>query len=124
MQPRETKEMVELLGEYVTDFNTANAKGQTVLMLAIQNNTPKVVDYLLTKGADALLTDNAGNTLAYYWADSFKERETEAFDQKSTAEEKELSSIPHRPKAIHFIIWRQKTIMYHSPNAWTCLEST
>ena len=79
---RNKREMVELLVEYVTDFNTANAKGQTALMLAIQNNTPKVVDYLLTKGADALLTDNAGNTLAYYWADSFKERETEAFDQK------------------------------------------
>nr|WP_297789620.1 ankyrin repeat domain-containing protein [uncultured Allomuricauda sp.] len=85
---RNNLEMVKLLSEGVTDFNTTNSKGQTALMLAAQYNTPEVVDFLLTKGADALATDNAGNSMAYYWANSFNERETEAFDQKRALLEK------------------------------------
>lgn len=79
---RNQLDMVKLLSEDVTDFNTSNNKGQTALMLAVENNGPEVVRYLLEKGADPLMTDKEGNSMAYYWATSFNERETETFDQK------------------------------------------
>ncbi|MBR9853330.1 MAG: ankyrin repeat domain-containing protein [Algicola sp.] len=80
--------MVKLLSEDVSDFNTANANGQTALMLATENNTPEVVGYLLAKGADALVTDNMGNSIAYYWAASFSDKDAEAFEQKKILFEK------------------------------------
>jgi len=79
---RNQLEMVKLLSQDVTDFNIANEKGQTALMLAVENNGPEVVDYLLDQGADPLMTDKDGNSMAYYWTASFNSEKTDAFDKK------------------------------------------
>jgi len=79
---RNQLDMVKLLSEDVNNFNTTNNKGQTALMLAVENNDPEVVRYLLEKGADPLMTDKAGNSLTYYWAASFDSRKIDTFDKK------------------------------------------
>ncbi|MHA7832202.1 MAG: ankyrin repeat domain-containing protein [Flagellimonas sp.] len=79
---RNQLEMVKLLSQDVTNFNIANEKGQTALILAVENNGPEVVDFLLDQGADPLLTDKDGNSMAYYWIASFDSEKTDAFDRK------------------------------------------
>ncbi|TLP79774.1 ankyrin repeat domain-containing protein [Maribacter sp. ACAM166] len=73
---------VKLLSKDVKDFNVANTNGQTALMLAVENNQADVVEFLLQNEADILVKDAKGNTLAYYLAESFDTRKTEAFDAK------------------------------------------
>ncbi|SNR64847.1 Ankyrin repeat [Maribacter sedimenticola] len=74
--------IVELLGENVKNYNLANNDGQTALMLAVENNNPNVVDYLLKNGADASVKDAEGNSLAYYLAASHNSRKPQNFDAK------------------------------------------
>lgn len=74
--------MVELLFPRVRDLNLTNEKGQTALMLAVQNNSPEVVDFLLKKGAALQQKDAEGNNLAFYLINGYMEKESAAFDQK------------------------------------------
>lgn len=79
---RNTLEMVQLLSKNVKDYNAANNEGQTPIMLATGGNSPEVVAFLLQKGSDALAKDAAGNTVAYYLADSFNAKKPEEFESK------------------------------------------
>ncbi len=75
-------EIVALLSKDLKDFNATNNKGQTALMLATSGNKPKVVSFLLKNGSDASAKDASGNSLAYYLAESFNEKNNENFDGK------------------------------------------
>ncbi|MDO1499577.1 ankyrin repeat domain-containing protein [Winogradskyella maritima] len=88
--------IVELLGENVKNYNLANNDGQTALMLAVENNDPNVVDYLLKNGADASVKDAEGNSLAYYLAASHSSRKPQNFDAKTTIVKRKGCCFQHR----------------------------
>ena len=52
-----------------TNIDSQDDKGATPLILAASNNHPKVVEFLLQKGADASIKDNSGKN-ALDWATS------------------------------------------------------
>lgn len=79
---RNTLEIVQLLSENLTDFNRANKKGQTALMLALENNNPEVVEFLIQKGSNISTKDVSGNTLSFYLMESFDAKNPENFDAK------------------------------------------
>ncbi|MBP2832390.1 ankyrin repeat domain-containing protein [Aquimarina sp. U1-2] len=79
---RNKLEIVQLLAKNVTNLNLANKKGQTALMLATQNNSPEVVNFLLNKKAAVDHKDEEGNNLAYYLINGYDERNKKAFDAK------------------------------------------
>ncbi len=81
---RNDLELVQLLATNVKNINDANKDGQTALMLAVQRNSAQVVSFLLKKGGAVSAKDAKGNTLAYYWVQSFDESNSEVFDEKLT----------------------------------------
>ncbi|WP_461111387.1 ankyrin repeat domain-containing protein [Spirosoma jeollabukense] len=58
--------VLDMLMPKVKNINQANQKGATALAMAVRGNSPEVVSYLLTKGADATVTDKNGDNLAAY----------------------------------------------------------
>lgn len=52
--------------EFGANINSKNIHGKTPLMLAIQNEKPKMVKFLLKNGADPNLKDKGGNTPLYH----------------------------------------------------------
>ena len=52
-----------------TNIDSQDDKGATPLILAAFNNHPKIVEFLLQKGADASIKDNSGKN-ALDWATS------------------------------------------------------
>ncbi|WP_420146650.1 ankyrin repeat domain-containing protein [Spirosoma sp.] len=58
--------VLEMLMPNVKNINQANEKGTTALALAVKGNSPDVVNYLLSKGANVNVTDKAGDNLAAY----------------------------------------------------------
>ncbi|OAB79868.1 ankyrin repeat domain-containing protein [Cochleicola gelatinilyticus] len=81
---RNSLDMVKLLAERVSNFNGANVKGETALMLAVKGNSPEVTEFLLKKGSNAQAKDSSGNTLAYYLVESFNAKKIEEFEKKAT----------------------------------------
>jgi ankyrin repeat protein len=59
-------DMVKLLVAYGADVNAAALDGTTPLMLAAMNEKQDVVDYLLSKGANAAAKDSKGMTALDY----------------------------------------------------------
>lgn len=64
--------IMEKLAATVKDFNLANKSGETALALAVNNNTPEIVKYLLEKGANVNAIDAKGNNLAYNLIASYR----------------------------------------------------
>ncbi|GAB3987818.1 ankyrin repeat domain-containing protein [Spirosoma daeguense] len=58
--------VLELLAPKVKNINQANEKGATALAMAVKGNSPEVVSYLLSKGADVKVVDKAGDNLSAY----------------------------------------------------------
>ena len=58
--------VLDMLMPKVKNINQPNQKGATALAMAIRGNSPEVVSYLLTKGADVTVTDKNGDNLAVY----------------------------------------------------------
>jgi ankyrin repeat protein len=73
---------VQFLSTYVKDINSKDENGRSALAMAINRNTPEVVDFLLKKGADVQTKDKDGNSLAYYVLNTFKAKDTAAFETK------------------------------------------
>lgn len=67
---RDTAIMAMLLPR-VKNINQANQKGLTALTVAVKGNSPQVVSFLISKGADVKVLDKKGNNLGYYLAESF-----------------------------------------------------
>lgn len=65
-------QLLETLLPKVKNINAINAKGQSALTNAVQNSSEEVVAFLLSKGADSKIIDNAGNNLGYYWVESYR----------------------------------------------------
>lgn len=62
----------ELLLPKTKNINHANVQGQTALTLAVRANSPEVVSYLISKGADVKVLDKKGNNLAFYAVESYR----------------------------------------------------
>lgn len=64
--------IIAMLLPQVKDINQRNQKGVSALAMAVQGNSPEMVNYLIGKGADVKSTDKDGNNLAYYAIESFR----------------------------------------------------
>lgn len=80
---RNKLEVIKFLAEKTKDINHTNNEGYSALTLAIQDNSGKVVDYLISEGATTAVLDKDGNNLVYYL---FSARgNTRDFDDKVSA---------------------------------------
>ncbi|RZK53401.1 MAG: ankyrin repeat domain-containing protein, partial [Pedobacter sp.] len=64
--------VLELLAPKVKDINAVNKKGESALTQAVSAGSPEVVAYLIAKGANVKVEDQAGNNLAYYLVQSYR----------------------------------------------------
>jgi ankyrin repeat protein len=62
---------IALFLEHAKNINRVNKKGVSALAMAVRNNSPEVVQYLIQKGADVNVHDAEGNNLAYYLVQSY-----------------------------------------------------
>ncbi len=69
MTSRDTA-VLALLAPSVKNINHANQLGATALAMAVRSNSPQVVSFLISKGADVKISDKKGNNLAYYLVES------------------------------------------------------
>ena len=76
--------VLDLLLPKVKNINQGNQKGVTALAMAVKSNSPEVVSYLLTKGADINATDKNGDNLAAYLVQAYSSNgpRAEEFDAK------------------------------------------
>jgi len=74
--------LLKLLAGKSKNINTVNAKGQSALSMAVQNNSSEIVALLLEKGADVKIADVDGNTIGYYLIQSFNAKKTSDFAAK------------------------------------------
>ena len=96
-----------LLKPGTTNINQANKTGATALALAVRSNSPEVVQYLLTNGANATTTDAKGNNLVYYLFESYTPRQSKDFEPKLKILQNAGLTLPLLKKmAIPCIIWR------------------
>ncbi len=58
---------IELLLNYGANINTLNAKGESLLLVALKNKKYATAKYLLEKGANPLITNYMGESAASYW---------------------------------------------------------
>lgn len=73
---------IALLAPLAKDINQKNKNGATALALAVRSNSPEVVQYLLTKGANVEMADTKGNNLVYYLFESYNPRQAREFEPK------------------------------------------
>ncbi len=59
---QERKQILDTLSGYEQYINTQNARGRTPLMFALQKEDPKLIQKLITIGADPDVPDNKGKT--------------------------------------------------------------
>ncbi|RRB04819.1 ankyrin repeat domain-containing protein [Larkinella rosea] len=74
--------VLEMLQPNVKNVNQRNEKGATALALAVRGNSPEVVGFLLSKGADVKVTDKTGDNLIAYLVQSYNPARAEEFDAK------------------------------------------
>jgi len=75
-------EIIQLLFPNVKNIHNSNKKGQSAFMLATQNNTNKVVTFLMEKGTSVQGQDRAGNGLGYYLVNGYSDSNELVFGQK------------------------------------------
>lgn len=64
--------VLELISPKVKNINAVNKKGESALTQAVSTGSPEVVAYLIAKGANVKVEDQAGNNLAYYLVQSYR----------------------------------------------------
>lgn len=85
-------EIIDVLAAKLKDINHKNKKGATAIALAVRNNTPEIVQALLSKGADVKAIDKNGDNLAFYLMQSYSPQKSAAFESKlKILEEKGLA---------------------------------
>lgn len=75
-------EVAKLLSTNVKNINQTNKKGESALALALANNSPQVVEFLLNSKADVSVVDAEENDLTVYLMQSFKFKNEDIFKQK------------------------------------------
>lgn len=75
-------EVVKLLSTNLKNINQTNKKGESALTLAVANNSPQVVEFLLNSKADVSVLDAEENDLTVYLMQSFKFKNEDIFKQK------------------------------------------
>lgn len=75
-------EILELLSKTVKNINQINNKGVSALALAVRNNSPEVVQFLLSKGADVNVVDGSGDNLAAYLVQGYSSAKASEFEAK------------------------------------------
>jgi ankyrin repeat protein len=78
---RNSLEIIQLLASKTKNINHTNKNGKSVLTNALGNN-PKVVEFLLEKGADVSVIDTKGNNLNYYLFRTFNSKKENEFKEK------------------------------------------
>lgn len=71
-----------LLLPLTKDINLQNKAGMSALALAVRNNAPEIVTYLINHGANINTTDAKGNNLVYYLVDAYSPRQAKDFTAK------------------------------------------
>jgi ankyrin repeat protein len=79
---RNKLEVITFISSYVKDINAKNKKGETALSLAVANNSPEIVEFLIGKNADVNVLDANGNHLGYYLLQSYNSKNRDAFETK------------------------------------------
>ncbi|MBU2940962.1 ankyrin repeat domain-containing protein [Lacinutrix sp. C3R15] len=79
---RNNIEIVKLLSKHLKNINQVNKKGESALALAVANNSPEVVKFLLENNADITVLDANKNNLTAYLIESFSGKKADAFKQK------------------------------------------
>ncbi len=70
---------IALLKPLIKNIDRANKNGVNALALAVRNNSPEVVEYLLKNGANKNFVDAKGNNLVYYLLESYNPRQANEF---------------------------------------------
>ncbi len=81
---RNDLEIVRHLAPRVKNIDHANKEGKAALTRALEQNTPEVIAFLITEGADIHIKDLEGNRLSYYLTNSFNASKTAEFEKKMT----------------------------------------
>lgn len=79
---RNTLEIVTLLFKDVQDINETNKKGESVLSMAVANNSPEIVAFLLDHDADTTILDAEGNNLSMYLMQAYAPNQEDNFRKK------------------------------------------
>lgn len=64
--------VVELLTPKVKNINAVNERGESALTAAVATGSPEVVAFLLDKGANVKIEDQAGHNLAYFAVQNYR----------------------------------------------------
>jgi len=79
---RNDLEVIQSLFKEVNTINHKNKKGESALTLAVANNTPEVVAFLIANEADVMVTDANDNTLTPYLMQSYSASNKDNFKRK------------------------------------------
>lgn len=79
---KDTATITLLLGN-AKNINQVNKKGMSALAIAVRNNSPEIVKFLLEKGADVNTVDAEGNNLASYLVQAYSTQRAEEFEAKA-----------------------------------------
>lgn len=75
-------EIIRLLADSVKDINQKNIKGTSALAMAVRNNSPEIVKFLIERGADIKTSDAGGDNLAAYLIQSYNPQKPGIFETK------------------------------------------
>ncbi len=64
--------VVELLAPKVKNINAVNERGESALTAAIATGSPEIAAFLLSKGANVKIEDQAGHNLAYFAVQNYR----------------------------------------------------
>jgi len=73
---------IGLLLSSVKNINLGNSKGVSALAMAVRSNSPEVIGYLISKGADIKTADKNGENLAFYLVQGYNPQRAPEFDAK------------------------------------------
>jgi ankyrin repeat protein len=63
---------VQLLAPKVKNIKAVNERGESALTMAVNSGSPKIMSFLIDKGADVKIEDKTGKNLAYRLVESYR----------------------------------------------------
>jgi len=80
--------VVELLAPKVKNINAINERGESALTAAVATGSPEIVAFLLNKGANVKIEDQAGHNLAYHVVQNYRPAGPQGVEAKDELTEK------------------------------------